>query len=87
MWDAFQRDALAALGHVVYQRAGAAVAVEVSPAVVGDDAADLLRALSRAAGVPVDALPGLPPPEQLRSAAAKRALWPRLRALRAKTRR
>jgi hypothetical protein len=82
MWDAFQREALTALGHVVYQRAGAASAVEMPSAAAGRDAPGLLHALSRAAGVPIEALPGLPALEQLRNPAAKRALWPRLRALR-----
>lgn len=88
-WDAFQRDALAALGHDVYRQADAAPAVPaMAPDAAGSGAqARLLGALARAAGVPVDGLPGLPPLAQLRSAAAKRALWPRLRALRAATRR
>lgn len=82
-WDAFQREALAELGHVVYMplRAGATGA-----RVVEFDAAMLAR-LARAAGVEAEALLAHPeiagPTVTLRgNAAAKRALWPRLRALR-----
>lgn len=86
MWDAFQRDVLAALGHTVYvprARPGAASASDdVRAGGHGDLPPALLQALARAAGVPVDALPPLPPVAQLRTAAGKRALWPRLRGLR-----
>jgi len=77
-WDPFQREALAALGHVPY-----ALAAPVLP----DD--PLLHALLRAAGRGPDApdlarvLQSLPPTAGLRGdAAGKRALWPRLRRLR-----
>jgi len=70
-WDGFQREVLAALGHPLYTVAEAGAH---SPA--------LLQALARAAGVEVAGLPQLPPPAQLRMPAGKRALWPRLRALR-----
>lgn len=98
MWDASQREVLVALGHVVYRPAGAPGSAPVARAVVAMDglamdgqamdgqAPALLRALACAAGVPVDRLSGLPPLEQLRSAAAKRALWPRLRAMRVASR-
>ncbi|HVI25765.1 MAG TPA: hypothetical protein VM576_06175 [Xanthomonadaceae bacterium] len=87
MWDAFQQDVLAALGHTVYvprTRPEAALPPHEGPATGahGDLPPALLQALARAAGVPVDALPPLPPPAQLRTPAGKRALWPRLRALR-----
>ncbi|HET6436133.1 MAG TPA: hypothetical protein VFG18_10590 [Xanthomonadaceae bacterium] len=87
MWDAFQQDVLAALGHTLYvprAQPGAATAPDDVRAVGahGDLPPALLQALARAAGVPVDALPPLPPAAQLRTPAGKRALWPRLRGLR-----
>lgn len=88
MWDAFQREALTALGHVVYRTATASAGVPGAQCGAADNEAQplLLRALARAAGVPVERLTSLPPLDQLRSAAAKRALWPRLRAMRAAAR-
>jgi hypothetical protein len=86
MWDSFQREALNAMGHVVYRAAGSAPDAPASQRVAGGDGAPpLLQALARAAGVPVERLVDLPL-EQLRNAAAKRALWPRLRAMRAASR-
>ena len=85
MWDSFQREALAALGHVVYRAADSAPDAPASQR-IADGAPPLLQALARAAGVSVERLPGLPPLEQLRNPAAKRALWPRLRAMRAASR-
>ena len=70
-WDGFQREVLAALGHPLYTVAEADA-----------HSAALLLALARAAGVEVTQLPHLPSPAQLRTPAGKRALWPRLRALR-----
>jgi hypothetical protein len=69
-WDRFQRDMLEALGHVLY------VQREPPPA------PPLVQAIARAANLPTTALPALPALEQLRTPAAKRALWPHLRALR-----
>jgi hypothetical protein len=87
MWDSFQREALTALGHVVNRVAGSPVDPSPSHHVAaGDGVPPLLQALARAAGVPVDRLVDLPPLEQLRNAVAKRALWPRLRAMRAASR-
>ena len=87
MWDGFQREALTALGHVVYRAAAAPGNARQEPGSTADgEATPLLRALARAAGMPVERLSGLPPLDQLRSAAAKRALWPRLRAMRAASR-
>ncbi|TWT21218.1 hypothetical protein FQY83_07605 [Luteimonas marina] len=93
-WDPLQREILAALGHMVYAVDGgdaAAVAPEPPPAtaVPGPAIDPLMRALLRAAGR--DAGDGealalcrsLLPPGGLRDAAARRALWPRLRGLRA----
>lgn len=80
-WDRFQRDVLAGLGHQLYvlQRADAPAGEAVAdvPAVP-----PLLAAIARAAGMDPRALPPLPPAETLRTPAGKRALWPRLRALR-----
>ncbi|MEN1940065.1 hypothetical protein WCE41_00720 [Luteimonas sp. MJ246] len=80
-WDPWQRDVLEALGHQVYARAPRAEDL------VPDD--PLAHALLRAAGRGPDSagaaelLRSLPPLATLRAdPAAKRALWPRLRALR-----
>lgn len=57
-----------------------------APMVAATDAPSvLLRALARAAGVDAGQLGDLPPLDQLRNATAKRALWPRLRAMRGAT--
>ncbi|HRN62375.1 MAG TPA: hypothetical protein PLF73_07935 [Luteimonas sp.] len=95
-WDPLQREILAELGHVVYAvggrgaapaaMSGSAVPVDASAA--GPD--PLLHALLRAAGRDAgdaEALAlcrGLLPPGGLRDVASRRALWPRLRALRAR---
>jgi DNA polymerase III psi subunit len=79
-WDPVQREVLEALGHVVYRVAPATV-----PA-IPDDA--LLHALLRAAGRTAAAddaatLCRAWPVARLRGdGAAKRALWPQVRALR-----
>ena len=80
-WDDFQREILDALGHVVYAMHDASAQPRSANA-ADADAPPLLQALSRAANVGVAQLPALPPPEQLRTPSAKRALWPRLRTLR-----
>jgi hypothetical protein len=67
-WDPFQREMLEAMGHVLWT--------------AHDPTPPLVRALSRAANVPVSKLPALPSLHQLATPAAKRALWPQLRALR-----
>lgn len=78
-WDPLQHEVLAALGHTVYRAVTPSVPVPDDP---------LVHALLRAAGRDADAADaGLlcrrwPPPALLRDAAAKRALWPQLRALR-----
>lgn len=80
-WDPLQREVLEALGHVLYERAPAPrVPVPEDP---------LAHALLRAAGRSADdddagVLCEAWPLATLRAAPdAKRALWPRLRALRA----
>lgn len=92
-WDPFQRAVLAELDVALYRVAGAPVAVAAAHAdaaaepipAVGDSG--MLMVLARVLQVPVDALQPYPDvvaaSAGLRgSAAAKRALWPRLRALR-----
>ena len=90
-FDPWQREVLEALGHTVYRLApmeSSAAAQAQKPASVEDA---LLRALLRAAAHDVEADDAgalartWPPTAQLRgNPAAKRALWPRLRALRAR---
>lgn len=78
-WDAFQRGVLDALGHSVYRLAGA------EPAAAPDVASltPLQRAVLRAAGRRDPDASLLAATRALRAnPAAKRALWPRLRALR-----
>jgi len=83
-WDRLQQDVLEALGHTVYRATGP------TPAALPDD--PLLHALLRAAGRGADAPDAAAlcrewmPTGRLRDPAAKRALWPRLRALRASAR-
>ena len=88
-WDPFQREALAELGHRLYRlHAGEApsVALPVASATPASASVDpLWRALVRAAGS--DALPQVELDALRRDPGAKRALWPRLRALRAGMRR
>jgi DNA polymerase III psi subunit len=89
-FDPWQREVLEALGHTVYRLAPAesSVAAQVQKSAPVEDA--LLRALLRAAArdvVTEDAVAVLhaSPLASLRgNPAAKRALWPRLRALRAR---
>lgn len=87
-WDAFQREVLVALGHTLLVPAAThpgAASEGLNPrglAADGDPQPALLRALARAAGVDVAHLANLPPLGELRTPAAKRALWPRLRRFR-----
>ena len=88
MWDPFQREMLAALGHQLLVPVGAeAGASSPVPPAMDTGLPPLLRALALAAGGDAARLPPLPPLDQLRSPAAERALWPRLRALRRAPRR
>ena len=80
-WDPWQREVLEALGHRVYEA--------VAPSRLPATRDPLLLALLRAAGRGPDhddaagLLAAWPPAAALRgNAAAKRALWPTLRALR-----
>jgi hypothetical protein len=85
MWDAFQREMLEAMGHTVYvprARAASAVAPATTTGLAEPVPRGLLQAVARAAGVAPEALPPLPSLAQLRTPAAKRALWPELRRLR-----
>jgi hypothetical protein len=68
-FDDFQRDVLEALGHVVYR-------------VDAPEVPLLVQVLANVAKSSVAQLPKLPALDQLRTPAAKRALWPQLRALR-----
>ena len=82
-WDPFQRTVLAELGHVLYAPAAAGGA---GARAVDTDAAMLAR-LARAARVDADALLAHADIAAMSAtlrgdAAGKRALWPRLRALR-----
>ncbi|MCR6663435.1 MAG: hypothetical protein NVV60_09890 [Luteimonas sp.] len=84
-WDPFQQEILSTLGHdlhVVSSAAPEATGVERDALVVA-----LLRACARTPDAP-DA-PALckewGTASRLRTASAKRALWPRLRGLRART--
>jgi len=83
-WDAFQREMLAELGHTLYRTTDPQVAlVEVD--------AGMLARLARAAGVDAEALHAYADIAAMSAslrddAAAKRTLWPRLRALRREAR-
>jgi hypothetical protein len=96
-WSPQQREALEAMGLPVYRMAGAsappAVPADAPAAKRGESNAaaastldPLMLALLRAAGLGRDAAPlagDWPAPQTLRrDPQAKRALWPRLRALR-----
>ena len=84
-WDAFQRGVLAELGHVLYVPLHAGT--HASPATPGEVDAAMLARLARAAGIEPEGLQAhadiVAMSAGLRGdAAAKRALWPRLRAMR-----
>ncbi|MDI1254227.1 hypothetical protein [Thermomonas sp.] len=93
-WDPFQRDVLAELGHVVYRQAGVAMALDAEVMRIdapGVDAAmidnPMLAHVARAASMTTEALQERIGDMQVFAGlrgnpAAKRALWPRLRALR-----
>lgn len=91
-WDGFQREALAELGFTVYVVADARAASAPTAAAGAEDAtaarmppSALIHALIRAAACTPAQLPPLPSLQQLAAdPAAKRALWPQLRRLRAR---
>lgn len=93
-WDGFQREVLAELGLRAYALAGqdapamqAAAAADMGAATPGAIPPALVAALARAAGcapAQVLALAGIDAAP--RDAAARRALWPRLRRLRERAR-
>ena len=86
--DGFQREMLAALGHELLVLAEDPAGLTTESAQASDMAGmpPLQQALLRAAGGDASRLAGLPPLDTLRTPAAKRALWPRLRALRRQSR-
>lgn len=74
-WDRLQRESLQAMGLSPYRvLPGPDAPAEISPT--------LRAALARAAHVSEQALPPISVAMAVESAAGKRALWPRLRALR-----
>lgn len=97
-WSPQQQAMLSAMGYALYRQAGAPAPMAVAPAGAATVAESmpahappgagvdrLLQALARAARGHDLATLALPPIDQLRaSGAAKRALWPILRALRRK---
>jgi len=91
-WSPQQQAMLSAMGYTLYRQAGAEPPPAAQPEARAEPAAPaspqrspdrLMQALVRAAGGRDPRGLPLPPLDQLRrDAAAKRALWPRLRALR-----
>ncbi len=85
-WSPQQREALEAMGLPVYRMASATPPMPSETTDVASTLDPLILAMLRAAGRGRDAAPlarDWPPPQTLRGdPQAKRALWPRLRALR-----
>lgn len=89
-WDAFQREVLDALGHTLYRLADAEApssseAVQAAPGTIAITPLQraVLRAADRRDAADGALQPLLAAAQALRAdPAAKRALWPRLRALR-----
>ena len=85
--DDFQREVLAELGLQPYRQAGAVPAAAATARLAGQTGPippALLEALARAAGCDTETIAALPGVEAAcAGAAGKRALWPRLRRLRA----
>ena len=86
-WDAFQREVLAELGHVLYAPLQSRAESPGAQAAMGDADAGMLAKLARAANLDADALRAHADIAAVSmklggDPAAKRALWPRLRALR-----
>jgi hypothetical protein len=92
MWDPFQQQVLAELGHVMYRQVGVVSAAETmhtarSPTNVDSIDDPMLARVARAAGMTVAAMQDRIGDMQVIAAlrgnpAAKRALWPRLRGWR-----
>jgi hypothetical protein len=86
LWNSDQRRLLGALGVTVFERASASVIAAAATIVADTTAHPALRAaLERAAGGRNLAELLLDLPRIRASGAAKRALWPTLRALRRRT--
>ncbi len=82
-WDAFQRDALDALGHTLYRLGGGEAPPALDPAAMTALQRAVLRAADRRDPGDAELQLLLTAAQRLRAdSAAKRALWPRLRALR-----
>ena len=93
-WDPFQREVLAELGHVLYRQAGIALSSDAGVVQVDAPATDaeipdspMLIQVARAARMSTQALQACMDDVHVigslsGNASAKRALWPRLRALR-----
>lgn len=82
-WDAFQREALDALGHKLYRLAGDEAPPPPDMSAMTPLQRAVLRAADRRDAADSALLPLLVAARGLRAdPAAKRALWPRLRALR-----
>ena len=95
-WDPFQREVLAELGHVVYRQAGIGIAMAADAGAARSDALAvdiamvdslMLARVACAAGMTTETLQACIDDicviADLRgNASAKRAIWPRLRALR-----
>ncbi|WP_374383698.1 hypothetical protein [Thermomonas sp.] len=85
-WDPFQREVLVELGLVAYQPVTQRTPAMAIPA--GESDATMLARVARAAGLAPEALQASAPAIAAAcaalagDAAAKRALWPRLRRLR-----
>lgn len=81
-WDGVQREILDALGYPQWRRVDQSAQIPDDP---------LIHALLRAAGRTAESSDAVnlcrewQPLDRLRSTAAKRALWPRLRALRGRS--
>lgn len=88
-WDPFQREMLEALGHSVYEQVLPGETTQQMPLhrlqqSEGLDTSLLMSAIAQAAAVKITALPNTINWQVLRTdPAAKRALWPQLRGLRA----
>lgn len=82
-WDAFQREALDALGHTLYRLGGAEAPLPPDPSTMTALQRAVLRAAGRRDLGDIALQPMLAVAQRLRAdPAGKRSLWPKLRALR-----